>query len=147
MRISDWSSDVCSSDLRCCPRLPFLRRSRRCGHLGIEVEQLFQPLGIVAKPPPDIDAFQHLVVALMGFAQIGGHLFGVIKVGDSGRKMRLARQQDILLTTGKIIPLFLGSIWKWKSLPSHFVAVTRSAERRLGNEVCITVRYRRWPYL
>src|SRR3546814_16825431 len=91
MRISDWSSDVCSSDL-----------------LGVEVEQLFQPFGVVLEAPPDIDAFQHLVVALVGFAKIGGHLFRGVEVGDGGREMRLAGQQTGLSAAGEIDLVLFG---------------------------------------
>src|SRR3546814_9804093 len=98
MRIIDWSSDVCSSDLgtaptsgtergracrSCGPHFALFCPARRCGHLGVEVEQLFQPFGVVLEAPPDIDAFQHLVVALVGFAKIGGHLFRGVEVGRS----------------------------------------------------------------
>src|SRR3546814_18630404 len=91
MRISDWSSDVCSSDL-----------------LGVEVEQLFQPSGVVLEAPPDIDTFQHLVVALAGFAKIGGHLFRGVEVGDGGREMRLAGQPNGLRAAGAIDLVFFG---------------------------------------
>ncbi len=56
------------------------------GHLRIHLEQLFQPLGVVAEAAADIDAFQHLVIALMRGAEVGGHFFGIAEVGDGGGK-------------------------------------------------------------
>src|SRR3546814_6023682 len=55
---------------RCRPCLPLLGCSRRRGHFGVKIEQLFQPFGIVAEPPSDIDALQNFVVALVRFSQI-----------------------------------------------------------------------------
>src|SRR3546814_8198571 len=54
---------------RCRPCLPLLGCSRRRGHFGVKIEQLFQPFGIVAEPPSDIDALQHFVVAFVRFSQ------------------------------------------------------------------------------
>src|SRR5579875_3854914 len=50
----------------------------RGGHPGVKLEQLFQPLGVVAEAAPDIDAFQDLVVPLMRRAQIGGHRVRIV---------------------------------------------------------------------
>src|SRR3546814_7072832 len=66
MRISDWSSDVCSSDLsqaaRLCPRVQGRRpgyrpadrstRSRRL-HPGLRGTRLGRPLGSAGTPPTD----------------------------------------------------------------------------------------------
>src|SRR3546814_15395089 len=49
--------------------LPLLGCSRRRGHFGVKIELLFQPFGIVAEPPSDIDALQNFVVALVRFSQ------------------------------------------------------------------------------
>ena len=35
-------------------------------HFGVEFEQLFQPFGVIAEAPADIDAFQRLIIAIMG---------------------------------------------------------------------------------
>src|SRR3546814_17320634 len=39
----------------CGPHFALFCSARRCGHLGVEVEQLFQPFGVVLEAPPDID--------------------------------------------------------------------------------------------
>ena len=39
---------------------------------------------------------KRFVVAVMGGAQVGGHLLGVVEIGDGRGKMRLAGQQDVL---------------------------------------------------
>lgn len=44
----------------------------------------------------------------MRLAQIGRHLFRVVKVGDRRRKMRLARQQDVLGAAAQIGLVLLG---------------------------------------
>jgi hypothetical protein len=41
------------------------------GHLGVEFEELFQPLGVVLEAAADVDALQRLVVALVSGAQVG----------------------------------------------------------------------------
>src|SRR3546814_19085876 len=80
---------------RCRPCLPLLGCSRRRGHFGVKIEQLFQPFGIVAEPPSDIDALQNFVVALVRFSQIDRHFLLVIKVSDCGWEMSLSRQQYV----------------------------------------------------
>jgi hypothetical protein len=69
---------------------------QRLSHLGIEVEQLLQPLGVVLEAATDVDALQHFVIALMRRAQVSGHGLGVIEVGNGRREMMLPRQQDVL---------------------------------------------------
>ena len=69
-------------------------------HLGVQLEQLFQPLGVVAEAPADVDALQRLVVALVRFAQVGGHFVWIVKVGDRRREVRFARQQDVFGAAG-----------------------------------------------
>lgn len=43
---------------------------------GVQLEQFFQPFGIVFDAAAEIDAFQHLVVAFVGVAQV---LFGLYR--------------------------------------------------------------------
>ena len=70
------------------------------GHFGVELEQLFQPLGVVLEPAADIDALQHLVVALMRRAQIVGHGVGIVEIGDrrgkcASRAKRMSSAQRV----------------------------------------------------
>jgi hypothetical protein len=101
------------------PRFPFSWLAPALRHFGVEFEQLFEPLGIVFEPPPDIDALQHLVVALMRFSQIGGHLLRVIEVGDGRREMCLARQQNVLRATGQVGLVLLGQRRDGKRVPAN----------------------------
>src|SRR3546814_10093057 len=93
MRISDWSSDVCSSDLGL---------SFPGGHLRIQLKQLFQSFGIVLKSTADIDALQHLVIAVVSGSQVVRHLLGVIEISDCRREMRLTRQEDVFGAAGQV---------------------------------------------
>ena len=38
----------------------------------------------------------------MRLAQIGGHIFRIVEIGDRRREMRLARQQDVLGAAGQV---------------------------------------------
>ena len=49
-----------SDSLRC------LRTRLLPRHLRIHLKQLLQPLRVIPKPPPDVDAFQRLIVPLVG---------------------------------------------------------------------------------
>jgi len=71
----------------------------RC-HFGVEIKQLLQPLGIIFKAAADVDALQHFVVALMGTAQIVGHLVGGVEIGNGSGEMGFPCQQDIFGAAG-----------------------------------------------
>ena len=43
----------------------------------------------------------------MGFAQVGGHCVGVLKVGNRRREMRLAGEQDVFGVAGRIVVVFM----------------------------------------
>ena len=53
----------------------FFRRGHG-GHLGVEFQELFQPFGVVLEAAAEVDALERLVVALEGFAEVGGHFTG-----------------------------------------------------------------------
>ena len=59
----------------------------------------------------------------MGMTQVFGHIFGVIEIGNGGRKMRLPRQQNIFCTAREIGFVFLGESWKWKCIPTESVGI------------------------
>ena len=104
----------------------FLAGPGRRGHLGVKLEQLFQPLGVVPEAAADIDALQHLVVALMRLAQVGGHVVGVVEIGDRRREMCLARQQDVLGAAGQVGLVLLGQCRDGKGVPAEGVGVARN---------------------
>lgn len=60
------------------PHSPGRRGRRRSGHLDVKVEERFEALGVVLGTAADVDALQRLVVAIVGGAQVSGHLL----VGD-----------------------------------------------------------------
>ena len=109
--------------MRVPPPFVFLAAPVAGGHFRVKLEQLFQPLGVVLEPAADIDALQHLVVALMRRAQVGGHGVGVIEIGDRRREMRLARQQDILGAAGQVGLVLLGERGDGKGVPAEGVGI------------------------
>ncbi len=92
-----------------------------CRHLRVHLEQFFQPLGVVLEAAADIDAFQHLVVAVMRGAKVVGHLCGVIEIGDGGGEMRLARQQDVFGSSGQVGALLLRQWGYGEGIPTNCV--------------------------
>src|SRR3546814_1712324 len=102
MRISDWSSDVCSSDLGSLLwNASASPSSRLCaGHFGVEFEQFFEALGVVFEAAADVDAFEDLVVAIMRVAVGFGHLLRIVELGDGLGEMRLAGAADVLCAAG-----------------------------------------------
>src|SRR3546814_13182510 len=95
-------------------------------------------------------ALQHLVVALVGFAKIGGHLFRGVEVGDGGREMRLAGQQNGLSAAGEIDLVLFGQRGDREGVVNNGIPVAssiRSEERRVGKECVSTCRSRWSPYL
>ncbi len=79
-----------------CALCGLLRCGGVGGHFGVELEEFFEALGVVLEAAAEVDALQGLVVALVGGAEVGGHFFRVVEVGDGRREMRLQRQQDAL---------------------------------------------------
>ena len=92
-------------------------------HPGIKLKQLFQPLGVILEAAADVDALQRFIVALVGFAQVGGHVAGVVEVGNGGREMCLARQQDILGAAGQVGFVLFGERGDWEGVPAESVGV------------------------
>src|SRR3546814_7801608 len=64
MRISDWSSDVCSSDLRCASRSPHVEVGSRLPSLQLSVSRILPAACHEAERPPfALDkTFQYLPV-------------------------------------------------------------------------------------
>lgn len=55
-------------------------RSGQSSHLGVEIKELLQSLRVVLEAPADIDALQHLVVALVRGPEVGRHGLRVIEL-------------------------------------------------------------------
>src|SRR3546814_9680043 len=74
MRISDWTSDVCSSDLRILRRLLVLfEKSDELEHLGHRTARLLRPV------PRTLRAYgqQHDRHFILGQSELAGHRFGI----------------------------------------------------------------------
>jgi hypothetical protein len=79
-----------------------------CGHLREKLEELLQPLRVVAETSADIDALKYFVVPFMRVAQIGGDVVRVIEVSNGRRKMCLAHEQDFLGAAGQVGLILVG---------------------------------------
>lgn len=71
-------------------------------------ERLLNPFAVVLERAAHLDAFQHLVVVLMGLAQVLGHRGRVADVGHSRGEVRLAGKEDVL-RSGSSWPCFIRS--------------------------------------
>lgn len=51
---------------------PFAMQFRRllAGHLGIELEKLLEPFGVVTELPSNVDPLQHFVITLMCMTKV-----------------------------------------------------------------------------
>jgi hypothetical protein len=52
------------------------------GHFGIKLEEFFESFSVVFEAATDVDALEDFVVAFVGLAQVGGHVFGGTEIGD-----------------------------------------------------------------
>src|SRR3546814_16814839 len=111
MRISDWSSDVCSSDL-----------------LALLVTRNFPPLlGGMEK------VNQHLLAALRSS-------WRTALCGPAGCAAYASPQTEVRQSKVKPLPLFLAAtLWHavrlaWRRKPEWVIAGRRSEERRVGKE-------------
>lgn len=102
-------------------------------HPGVEFEQLFEPLGVVPEPAADIDAFERLVVSLMGMAQIIGYLFRGVEIGDGCGEMRLARQQYVFGASRQIGFVLFGEPGDGESVPAERVGLAEVGSHAHAN--------------
>ncbi|ESS67483.1 hypothetical protein MGMO_164c00180 [Methyloglobulus morosus KoM1] len=96
-------------------------------HLGIKLEQLFQPFGVVSEAAADVDAFQHFIIAFVRLPQVGGHVVGSYRSAMvagkcaslasrmfSAQRVRSALFLSVSVGTGKlfhpIVPLYDKSV-------------------------------------
>src|SRR3546814_12844086 len=131
MRISDWSSDVCSSDLD------------EDGAMGIgigapmdgmTVGAVLDQLDIAHDDPLDAPVFLGgPVEPSRGFVLHSRDWSGNGAVQVSDRWM-ISSSHDILRAIGE------------GRGPAHWLVALRSEERRVGKECVSTCRYRGWPY-
>lgn len=61
---------------------------------------------------------KHLIIALVCHAQVGGHAVRIVYICDRRRKMRLARQQDVLGASSQICPVLFGQCRDRKRVPA-----------------------------
>src|SRR3546814_9398448 len=115
------------------PYTTLFRSSRSCsprglGHLRIHLEQFFQPLGVIAESATDIDAFKHLVVALMGGAEVFGNIAlavsYLVEIDVGGGEMRLARQQNVFGPAGQFSLVLLGTCGQGERSEEHTSELT-----------------------
>lgn len=96
-------------------------RRHLCRHLRIHLEQFFEAFGVVAEASADVDAFEGLVVAVVGLPQVFGHGVWFVEVGDGGGEMRLASQQDILGAAGQVGLVLFGELGDGEGVPAEGV--------------------------
>ena len=94
-------------------------------HLRVQLEQLLQPLRIVPEASADVNALKHLVVTVVGGAEILRHAVSSVEIGDRGRKVRFPRQKDVLGGGGQVRPVLLGEHWHGEGVPAEGVRIAK----------------------
>lgn len=89
------------------------------GHLRIHLGQLFQPFGVVLKAAADVDAFEDHVVAVVGGAQVFGHLFGVVEARYGGGEVRLAGEEDVFSAGSQVGLVLFGQGGDGEGFPAQ----------------------------
>src|SRR3546814_20939505 len=84
MRISDCSSDVCSSDLDERARVPAVLVERQLHDIGLLLLQIFEKRRLVLAPVVDLDRHAASVAARIGDAVPGGERSEWRRVGKEG---------------------------------------------------------------
>src|SRR3546814_16465396 len=133
MRMSDWSSDVCSSDLMLDNGLAYLRISSFTTETGASLDKVFAQLQKDSK-----GEIKGMILDLRN--NPGGVLDAAVKVGDA------------FLTQGPIVtikgrnpgeqPAFDAPAGDILTGAPRVVMLNRSAERRVGKECVSTCRSR-----
>ena len=94
-----------------------------CYDPNIQPKQLLQPFRIVLEAAANHDALQALIVAIMGMAEIFGHLFGIVELGHGGGEVGFAGQEDVFSAAGEVCPVFLGEFGEGEGVPAEGVRV------------------------
>ena len=84
---------------------------------------MLQPFGVVAETAADIDALQRFIVGVVRLAQIVGHGFRVVEVGDSGGIVRLPGEQDGVGAAGEFGLVLGGEGRDGEGVPAEGVGV------------------------
>src|SRR3546814_4121190 len=138
MRISDWSSDVCSSDLSCRPdeihlRQPMLAHFRRVVGVTEEVED---QLELVWRLRQDMPHSQHILdlhddkLRKDALQLVGNEFIELLPVFDD---CRILKRELVLVGRDVLVIRRPGRVRG------------RSEERRVGKECVSTCRSRWWP--
>src|SRR3546814_12023869 len=129
MRISDWSSDVCSSDLLHSPALGFQHRDKQLQG----TERVHPPVPAAGCPSDDAGRYCQFG---RDRDRLGSYL---VRQGDrQSRTQLILRHQQSLDIIGQLSPCS-GKGWVCGLPP-------RSEERRVGKECVSTCRSRWSPY-
>src|SRR3546814_11586477 len=127
MRISDWSSDVCSSDLT-----PPINAHLLHLHAGIDaVAEPAMHLMLTTGAP---DVIREAVASLG--TEVGGMDTPISIDPESGRPWRVRFDVKTLATEERLLQAAAYVVCAY---------LTRSEERRVGKEWCSTCRSRWWP--
>ena len=96
-----------------------------CGqsHACVERKQLFEALGIVFEAAAPVDAPPHFVIAHVGMAQVFGHVFSGLELGNRCREVHFAREKNIFGTFGQVGFIFLGKHRHREGIPAKRIGI------------------------
>src|SRR3546814_17812330 len=150
MRSSDWSSDVCSSDLSVSRHLGFARRrAHRSPAMTITISACIAGNLSSRARPRAISRWLLAIAALVFLMVVIG---GITRLTESGLSM--VRWEPV----SGVVPPLNDAEWQaefeaYKAYPEYrkvnrgmSLAEFRSEERRVGKECVSTCRSRWWPY-
>jgi hypothetical protein len=96
-------------------------------HLGgIELEELFKPLGVVAEGATDIHRLQEIIVFAMKGAQCVGHFFRIVEFRDCLRKMRVTAFEYPASRRRKLQSLLIREFRHWESIVDNSNGISKS---------------------
>src|SRR3546814_15663735 len=130
MRISDWSSDVCSSDLELTTALKAIDAAVSRGDIRIENDRLVVPKLKAAPEDERLKAIRRELFAGVGKIQLPDLLIAI----DAATRFSWALLGRSPASEHELIILY-----------AALIALGRSEERRVGKECVSTCRFRGWP--
>src|SRR3546814_21130001 len=115
MRISDWSSDVCSSDLEAGPTLPYVsapvlsRRARIAGYVALTKPRIIELLLITTVPTMivaerGLPSLWLITCTVLGGTMAAGAANAINMYVDRDNDKIMARTQQPPLVTGVMSP-------------------------------------------